>query len=629
MGRPFKQELANLPENIAFALEHPIIALRDAIAIARAGQIYNCGAGGSYSAAAFAQLLFQGSKHEAPAITPLQFLQAPRPPEPATLLLFTASGRNKDILRVIDHAGNQNVRVLLICATRNSPAAKRAGQTAANDVFDFSYPARRDGFLAMNSLAVTWWLLARAFGFNPPTEKIAQSCAKEEYSVDFIARDRKHACTILYDRWTRPVAIDLESKMTEAALCAPLLSDWRQFGHGRHHWLAKNASFSSVVTLETPEAHSLATKSRALLPPSIPQISLASKATGPEGTCHLLLKSFALIGAIGRRVGIDPGRPGVPPFGSAFYHLAPPRSFRTRQAGAWDVSLAVERKVDAIGQRDEHAPVRRLVLHAANHYLTKISRVKFAAVVVDFDGTAAASGIKPGIALPDGVATALIRLLRAGVVVGIATGRGDSCHSNLAKTFPSPLRSRIFVSHYNGASIGNLSDLLTATPIWQPDQALTQIARELEADPLFSSLAKIQFKGVQITFSPRIRGETPIVEHLLRTKIGSRYSRVARVVASSHTIDVIPFAATKLKLIQFLGHRLGNAPILTLGDRGDLTGNDFDLLSTAQSLSVDRVSSDLGSCWNFLPGGVSHHDGTALYLAHAKIQQGRFQLRPK
>ena len=56
---------------------------------------------------------------------------------------------------------------------------------------------------------------------------------------------------------------------------------------------------------------------------------------------------------------------------------------------------------------------------------------------------------------------------------------------------------------------------------------------------------------------------------------------------------------------------------------------NFELLATPFSLSVDRVSTDLDSCWNFLPRGVSHQHGTVLYLETVRLREGHFQLHPK
>ncbi len=58
--------------------------------------------------------------------------------------------------------------------------------------------------------------------------------------------------------------------------------------------------------------------------------------------------------------------------------------------------------------------------------------------------------------------------------------------------------------------------------------------------------------------------------------------------------------------------------MLRFGDTG-MSGNDFELLADPHGLSVERVSADLGGCWNFLPGGMASVEGTLHYLAHLDL----------
>ncbi len=627
MGRPFANELASLPENLAFATDFSVDELRSYLERARCTRVLACGAGGSYSAAVFSQLLFQEAGTDAQPITPLHFLQSSRPSEPTNLLLFTARGRNKDVLRTIDHARQLAVPVLLFCASPNSPAARLAAKVPANMIFQFAYPARRDGFLAVNSLAVTWWLLARGFRAKPPSADRVKAALAKPYPVEYIARDRRHACLLLHDRWTKPVAVDLESKMAEAALCAPLLADWRQFGHGRHHWLAKNASFSSVISAESPEGGTLPERTLRLLPAAVPQCRLITSEVGIAGVCNLLLQSFALIGSIGRRVNIDPGRPGVPPFGSALYHLPAVRALPPSRKRGWDLELAAVRKLEEIGLREKSPALQETVLAAARKYAGFMTAVRFGAVVLDFDGTTAVSGLLPTSPLCDEITPLLRRLLRRDIVVGIATGRGDSCHKNLVASLPANLWPRVLVCHYNGASIGTLSDLMRQPIAWSNDPVLLEVESDLRADPLIAGMAEIKNKGPQITLRSATREQATMVERLVRARLAKSYRRAARIVASSHTLDVVPLTSTKVALINHIKkYFTRGGPVLALGDRGDIGGNDFELLATSHSLSVDRVSPDLQSCWNFLPQAVSHHHGTVAYLERSRLSSGALKL---
>ncbi len=627
MGKPFEEELKVLSENIDFALSHPVDELRGMLEKAIAtGRVFICGAGGSFSAAVFTQLLLENARINAQTISPMLFLQMARPAKPASLILFSAAGKNKDVLRVIQRAAVLGISVALICSSKGSPAEKLLRENSANSVFEFSYPELKDGFLAVNSLAVTWWLVARALGFSPPDSETVGRLAMAKHDVSFFESDRRHVCLLLHDLWTKPVAVDLESKLAEAALCCPLISDWRQFGHGRHNWLAKNASFSSVFSLRLAGSAHVEAKTLSLIPKTIARTELVSSAPGVTGVCELLIQSFAFVGALGKRVGIDPGRPGVPRFGSALYRLSMPSLRKAKANEVWDMAAAKRRKGDAMGLWQSSA-CEALVDSAAERYLDNLKKQKFGAVVLDFDGTVAASGIMPEEHLDPLMAKVICRLLSRKVLVGIATGRGDSCHQNISGVVPEKLWGNLFISHYNGASVKSFDELMKGDNIWQDDPVLQEITDVLVADPLLKKLVTIRFKGVQITLRAKDGIDRQIAEQITRAIIASKYAKTARLVASSHTLDIVPMGATKRMMTDHLAQRISpDLKVLAVGDRGDLCGNDFELLSHEYSLSVDCVSANIDTCWNYLPSGVSHQRGTIWYLQRAKTGKGYFQL---
>ena len=627
MGKPFTRELDDLPDSLSFAENIPLEGLHAAVGRVQGGRCLVCGAGGSFSVATFTKLLFETNGIRVETITPLQFLQTEELIQIADLILFTARGRNKDILRVLDHAVRHRVRITLICASENSPAANRLRRQGSHTIFEFSYPALRDGFLAVNSLAVTWWTMARAFGSPLPKARLIKSSLSNLHSLSFVPADRRHTFLILFDRWTCPVAIDLESKLSEAGLSASLLSDWRQFGHGRHNWLAKNATFSSVVSLELGPESALAKKTLSLLPTSVPQTRISSELPGITGVCHLLLQSFAFVAELGSRVGIDPGRPGVPKFGSTIYHLGPmtPRPTRTISK-CWNMEAAVERKLSVLGCGIE-ANLKNLVASAAKAFSSKLKRRRYGAIILDFDGTLAPSGLMPDKKLPREISTTVLRLLRSGVLIGIATGRGDSCHDNLRLTFPKKYWQQILVCHYNGATIGNLRELSEKPIEWSENPELRRIADRMADDPILSQTALLTFKKAQITIRADTVENAALVEKYIREKLRRAPNHSVRLVASSHTLDIVPVSSVKTALADHFREKLANSyDVLAIGDRGDLQGNDFELLTLPYSLSVDRVSTDLNSCWNYLPPDVYNHEGTALYLSQPVVGEGYFKI---
>jgi len=96
------------------------------------------------------------------------------------------------------------------------------------------------------------------------------------------------------------------------------ISDYRNFGHGRHHWFAKRGKQSAIIAIVTPEEEAIASKTLAAY---IPKLIIRSNASGALASIELLVKSFYLANSIGKLQQIDPGKPGVPAFGSKLYNL--------------------------------------------------------------------------------------------------------------------------------------------------------------------------------------------------------------------------------------------------------------------------------------------------------------------
>src|SRR5436309_5683347 len=86
---------------------------------------------------------------------------------------------------------------------------------------------------------------------------------------------------VLYGPSLEAAASDLESKFTEAALGSLQMADYRNFAHGRHHWLAKKGPSTAVLALATQADSDLADKTLRLLPENIPvaRIDIPQKGT--------------------------------------------------------------------------------------------------------------------------------------------------------------------------------------------------------------------------------------------------------------------------------------------------------------------------------------------------------------
>jgi len=404
---------------------------------------------------------------------------------------------------------------------------------------------------------------------------------------------------ILHGYATQPAAIDLESKFTEAAIGHAQVADYRNFAHGRHHWLARHGDASGVLAFVTPSDRDLADKTLRLLPEEVAVLRVDLQDDGVSGSLAALALAIHLAGMAGEARGIDPGRPTVPTFGRKIYHLrAMPSPPSFPEIGEVEAA-AIERKarasiltLSAQGRlqswREAHAT-----------FLRTLRGASFGAVVFDYDGTLCGASERFTGLLAE-VSQQLVRLLEAGVPVGIATGRGKSVRTDLREAVnDSALWRRVLVGYHNASEIAFLDDDTQPPASGSLDETLRAVEAAVRAHPRLSRIAKCEGKNRQITLEgvPAEEGEEAwqAVEQLLRV-IGSPGVTALR---SSHSIDVLAPGVSKRALVERLrGTLLASTTILCIGDRGRWPGNDFPLLSEPLSLSVDEVSSDDGTCWN-------------------------------
>lgn len=232
------------------------------------------------------------------------------------LLYLSASGKNKDILNAVKYGVNYNETAMMsMSLKKGNPTEQYLEEYPKVMRWCEDAPSGKDGFLATNSLVAMFSLLSRCYDGDTLS---ADLDFDGQYSVN-INTDLSGIDNflVLYGGAGEPVAKDIESKLSEAALGSALLSDYRNFGHGRHHWFAKKKVNSCIVVLVTPVERDLAEKTIGCLPDDIPVIWLETALKYPKASIDLLIKAFHFVEDLGKVRGIDPGRPGVPSFGRA------------------------------------------------------------------------------------------------------------------------------------------------------------------------------------------------------------------------------------------------------------------------------------------------------------------------
>ena len=622
MGKPFNSELEKLQNTIKWAERQDVTRLAKFLfADDKRVPLVCIGSGGSLSACHFAaQLSQQRNGVLAEAMTPLQLMYAGREIiRDSKLLFLSASGKNKDILNAIKYGVKYNETGMMSLTHRKKcPTEEFLQQYPKVLRWSEDIPTEKDGFLATNSLVATFTLLCKATGskFHDSRFKFELQPATCNLRLEDIQN-----FLVLYGAAGEPVAWDIESKLTEAALGSALLSDYRNFGHGRHHWFAKRKENSCIIALISPIEKELAIKTIKSLPADVPVIYIETGLESPQASIDMLLKSFCFIRDLGAARGIDPGRPGVPAYGRMLYNLDYYKLTNRILPKENTLDVAVRRKLGDAGK--ENAALWEHYSNACQRFVKQLNRRKFSTVAFDYDGTLSAKDRTSRYAncLCDDIKAALLPLLEFGAQIVVATGRGKSVGEAFKLSFDQKYWPQIKVGYYNGACLLTLGeeDKLEAWKSQPFDNELKELEEELKQripEPCVNY--KFEERSRQLSIEGDMTPEeSQIVYEICREIVWDKQLKGIRVWRSSHSMDIVVYHEISKRRV------IGDPErTLCIGDYGCIEGNDYELLTSRASLSVDKVSMNADCCWNIAPPGVYGLDATLYYLNRLTVKDG-------
>jgi hypothetical protein len=329
MARPYTAEMGRLAETFSWATTAELDPLRKAVRAAGQSPLVAIGSGGSLTAAHALAAFHRKATHQVTAVaTPLDAVTEPFDGSVATWLI-SAGGGNVDILAGAEALVMREPRQMaVLCGRGNSPLVTLCRRHSFVDLLIYPPPAGKDGFLATNSLLAFAVLIARAYAaeFNaePDWANVVETltallaAGSGEVAAWEAAAEplwTRPTTLVLHGPDTRVGAIDLESKFTEAAIGNLQIADYRNFAHGRHHWLAKRGEVSAILAFVSHNDRALAERTLPLIPDDIPQARIEIAGTPVAAALSSLVAALRLTGWAGAARGIDPGRPGVPRFG--------------------------------------------------------------------------------------------------------------------------------------------------------------------------------------------------------------------------------------------------------------------------------------------------------------------------
>ena len=631
MTQHYQKEISSLPDVYATALQFDIHPVASMVESYFQYPLLTVGSGGSFSVANFvAELHQRNTGYLSRASTPLELVSGAIPQSVATIC-FSAGGNNIDICNAFKHAAREESGpVGALVLSENTKIHALQQKYTYTDVVEACAPIFKDGFLSVASLLASSILLTRAYDevlgskitFPSKFSDLSHTCLGSSVSESLLEKLKpilsRRVTSVLYSSIVRSTAIDLESRFVEAALGSLNVSDFRNFGHGRHHWMSKHGKETGVIAIFSDKDQILADRTIGLLPDNVPVVRQKLQGHSNLQSIAGLVFGLYVSEVAGYLSGIDPGKPGIPTFGRKLYRLGP--CTKNCSISQMNQRVAIKRKApEALNDKVQ----LEVWTNAYQRAIEKISQAKFGGVVLDYDGTISDQRDRYAPLSMD-ISDALVKLLEQEVVLGIATGRGASAGHALREKLPEHFWDSIIIGYYNGALVTSLANL-DDSPI-EPF-SIPEFVDALTSHPMLGNAAiRSNEAQVSIHLSSRMKTSRAIsVAHSLLAE----YRISAEICASDHSIDLLFLGASKTNVVKAIQAKLPEGiEILRIGDKGLRPGNDADLLNSPFGLSVNEVSDHHAHCWAFAPAGIKGVQATLFYLSrlNAKHNERGLQL---
>lgn len=328
---------------IDFAEQQNVDALRNFIFSDIEKPIIFFGAGGGYNAALYAASLCNLNGRIGIAKTPMLVNQMSADlMSKCKFMAISASGKTVDLLstskRLLSVINPQNLAALTLQGTDDRknklcrmlkaeyPQASALGFDGKVESNDPKKPYNalfsHDEFVGTKKHVAFFVLLYRCFYDTTNLAKRLINEDEEPYIADLQGRnlaDIKY-WNLLHGGLGEAAANDLEVRLSEGSLAFPMMTDFKNFTHGRHAFVKEHQHETAIVTFETKQDTRLVDEiiTRYHINTEmgkLPSIRIKSNLSTPLATIELMIKSmyFALDLAIA--LGINLSKPDAPKLG--------------------------------------------------------------------------------------------------------------------------------------------------------------------------------------------------------------------------------------------------------------------------------------------------------------------------
>ncbi len=565
--------------------------------------------------------------------TPMQVVMEMYDLDDTDVWLFSAGGENPDVAAAAQAVHDRHcARAHLV--TRN-PRSMTAGiiERCGGTVHVVPVADMKDGYLATHSLLafITALLMASDLASREPhgTSTLFAALSSRLTTMRSIeARSKlttmmselrvEDTVIVAADPLLRPMASLIDTSLWEAALCPVQTTDFRNLAHGRHAWLHHRPDRTCILALAGAEAYPAWDFIDGAMPSVIRRHTFRYVDCGRLESALSLIDGLGIIEAIGEVLTIDPGKPGIGDFGRAIY------DDRSLTSIAQHLPAHVRHKKAAMARADVPGDLGPPLVRVAQDRLASIVAADIGGLVFDYDGTIVTTEGRFR-APDDAIIAELLRLHRAGVIIGIATGRGGSAGEELRKVLPEDALSAMIIGYYNGGHL-RAADIDIATDRPAADPAVVEtIAWLRQRSDLFTD-HRFRDGEVQITVDmAHLRHPYRFALDLMDCPAVS--SGKVRILGSGHSYDLVPPSSSKLAVVERIRQLIPSTEeIMCFGDSGSKTGNDNALLAHPFGVSVGEVCGAADGCWSLF-GSSPNGPDALLRVLRALIPSSEGHLR--
>ena len=564
------------------------------------GNAYCVGSGGSLALAKMWQLIHESNGFGlARTITPYEYFFSKSKPD--IVIIFSASGKNHDILNVFKNAINQGCKILIFTTSPKSALVRLSKEHPTQSVT--IYPSKntpRDGFLTVNSVIAISCLMIQLekifmgndFHVESPVAQAIDHHANNKLNLNGDISNTTFQ--IISSEWGAPAGLDIESRLAESGISPCFLTDPRNFGHGRFLWLEIKKTSTNIIIFHSPASRSFINRfERTIQPSTVPCYIVNSPYNNSLAAVYCLIRSILLFGELSRKIKIDPGKPEVPEWGRKLHRL----QLRQTKSG------------DFLNPKPKF-----------NKSSFPALSMSFSGVVLDMDGTLVNTKDRFN-PIKEEIIEEIERLLHDGIILGIATGRGFSSVKILKNQISDRFHDKIIMGLYNGTLLTRLSEeSKNFLCHWPLQSIITPFVKKIISDKV-----KMSARPTQISLRNISKSEKEKVLEEISTNLGQHLPFI-KIKGSGHSIDILPFWATKITVVQAV-FEIIKSNILCVGDQGQIGGNDEELLGWTPSICVGKSRPVSNQClWLGKHKQFQESSGTLFVLQNIIKEKKMFRI---